>query len=57
MLDGNITQALNIDKYGFLALTILVRVALSGVTKMSQNSRIICILPVISFPPSPSPDV
>lgn len=36
--------------------TILVRVAFSGMTKRSQNSRINCILPVISIPPSLSPD-
>lgn len=36
-------------------LTILVFVAFSGITKRSQNSRISCILPVISIPPSPSP--
>lgn len=29
--------------------------AFSGTTKRSQNSRISCILPVISVPPSPSP--
>lgn len=28
----------------------------SGFMKPSQNSRINCMLPVISIPPSPSPD-
>lgn len=37
------------------AHTILVRVAFSGTMNWSQNSRISCILPVISMPPSPSP--
>lgn len=39
-----------------LVLTILVFEAFSGIMKRSQNSRISCMLSVISTLPSPSPD-